>query len=86
MIPDLRSRFNLGFDPRKYTLLLANLEQSCGSRVEFRVAETHVFLSLPLLDGMAAAGAEMARMIMGNPACLDAERPPIHTFSPLTLP
>ena len=74
MIPDLRSRFNLGFDPRKYTLLLANLEQSCGSRVEFRVAETPVFLSLPLLDGMAAAGAEMARMIMGNPACLDAAR------------
>ena len=72
MIPELRTPFNRQFRPARYEALLALLERRCGSRVEFRVAETPIFVPLALLDEMAQAGAEMARTLMGNPAYLAA--------------
>ena len=74
MIPELRSRFNQGFHPEKYAALLGLLERRCGTKVEFRVAETPIFLELPLLDEMAAAGAELALELMGNSTYLAAAR------------
>ncbi len=50
------------------------LELRSGSRIDFRVAETPVFMRLALLDEMAAAGIELTETLMGNPACLDAAR------------
>jgi hypothetical protein len=74
VIFDLRKRFNQRFSQEAYEALLAMLEQRCGSRVGFRVAETPIFVRLDLLDEMAAAGAELAESLMGSSAYLEAAR------------
>ena len=98
MIPELRSQFNRNFTDAGYAALLATLEQRSGVRVEFRVAETPIFIGALQLEQMAAAGAKLTADIMGNSACLAAARsaipagywwpakPPIPTSSPPTLP
>ncbi len=74
MIPALRRRFNDCFSPQAYEALLALLEDRCGVRIGFRVAETPVFLERSLLDRMADAGAALTRSLMANPACLATAR------------
>ncbi len=74
MISDLRTQFNQRFSQEAYGSLLALLEQRCGSRVGFRVAETPIFVPLNFLDEMAAAGAELAESLIGNSVCLEAAR------------
>jgi len=74
MIPELRRQFNEGFTPERYAALLRLAEERCGTRVEYRIAETPVFLPLPLLEQMASAGAELTRSLLGNPACIAAAR------------
>ncbi len=74
MIPALRSDFNGRFTPNQYASLLALLEERCGLRVEFRIAETPIFLPEALLNEMAADGAELARALMANAAYLGAAR------------
>ena len=74
MIPELRERFNREFSREGYASLLARLEERCGARVEFRVAETPIFMRLAQLEEMAAEGAALARSLMGNPAYLAAAR------------
>ena len=66
MIPELRARFNQGFSQEAYGRLLALLEQRCGVRVGFRVAETPIFVARRVLDEMAAAGAELTRSLMAD--------------------
>ena len=53
MIPELRTGFNRSFSAEKYANLLALVEQRSGTPVDFRVAETPVFVEEALLDGMA---------------------------------
>jgi hypothetical protein len=74
LIPELRRRFNDGFTPARYASVLKLLEERCGARVEYRVAETPVFLPLALLEGMAAEGNELTRSLLGNAAYLAAAR------------
>jgi hypothetical protein len=74
VIPELRTRFNRGYSQPAYERQLALLEERCGVKIGFRVAETPIFLPLPLLEAMAAAGADLAREVLGNPACLAAAR------------
>ena len=74
MIPELRKRFNRGFRPEQYVSLLDSMEQRCGTGVEFRIAETPIFVPLTLLEAMAAAGADLAHLLIGNPAYLAAAR------------
>jgi len=59
LIPELRSRFNYEFTPEQYETLLRLLEDRCGTRVEYRIAETPVFLPQELLADMATEGAEL---------------------------
>jgi hypothetical protein len=74
LIPELRTRFNQGFRAEQYVSLLDLLEQRCGTRVGFRVAETPIFVPLTLLEAMATAGADLAHLLIGNPAYLAAAR------------
>jgi len=46
----------------------------CGTHVDFRLAETPIFLPRPLLERMAEAGAQMTHSLLSNPACLTAAR------------
>jgi hypothetical protein len=74
VIPELRGRFNQGFSPEGYASLLRLLEQRCGARVGFRIAETPIFVPLTLLEEMAVTGAELTHSQMSNPVYLAAAR------------
>ena len=74
LIPKLRTWFNAGFTQNSYAELLARQERFCGTKVDFRIAETPIFVPLQLLNEMAEAGAELARRLLGNPTYLDAAR------------
>lgn len=74
MIPELRERFNRSFTVQRYRTLLGLLEDSCGVEVHFRVSETPIFVPLPLLEQMAAAGAELALDLIGSPDYLNEAR------------
>jgi len=72
MIPSLRAQFNQGFLLEKYASLLALLEQRCGSKIDIRIAETPIFVPLEQIETMAAAGADLTDILLGNPAYLAA--------------
>ncbi|MGA2216805.1 MAG: hypothetical protein ABSG51_01875 [Terracidiphilus sp.] len=74
MIPELRKEFNTRFTTEGYRKLLALQEENCGAKVDFRIAETPIFVPQPFLEEMAAAGAELAHSLIGNRAYLDAAR------------
>ncbi len=74
MIPEFRTQFNRRFTQKKYMALLAFLEHSINARVDFRVAETPIFMSAAQLEELAAAGADLSADIIRNPACLAAAR------------
>ncbi len=74
MISGFRTEFNQRFTEKGYAALLALLEDKCGTRVDYRVAETPVFMPLPILEEMARAGADMTHQLLGNPEYLAAAR------------
>lgn len=74
MIPELRQRLNERFIPEQYRTLLRLVEESCGAKVEYRIAETPVFLPSSLLARMAAEGAALTKALIGNPLYLEAAR------------
>jgi len=74
LIPELRSRFNYEFTQERYESLLRRMEDRCGTRVEYRIAETPVFLPQELLEEMAMEGAELTRSLLKNAAYLAAAR------------
>jgi len=74
LIPELRARFNAGFTAEKYAALLTLLEERSGAGIDFRVAETPIFMRAPQLVQMAADGAELTAELMSNAAYLAAAR------------
>ena len=74
LIPDLRQEFNEKFTHEGYAALLRITEERCGVRVDFRIAETPVFLPLTMLEQMARSGARLAETLIGNRTYLDAAR------------
>lgn len=74
MIADLRDAFNAQYLPDNYRALLDSLHARTGTTVEFRVAETPVFLPLAMLEQMAGAGAKLTRRLLGWPEYLAAAR------------
>ena len=74
MIPELRAGFNERYDDRKYAELGRLLEQRSQTKIEFRVAETPVFVAKSLLDAMAGEGAKLAQRLTDNAGYLAAAR------------
>lgn len=70
MIPSLRRDFNRRFRPEHYTRLLADLCNSVGAPIEFRVAETPCFFPSELMHEAAAIGIELTSRLVGNDAYL----------------
>jgi hypothetical protein len=79
VISELRRQFNARFQPADYSALLARLEDVCGVKVEFRVAETPIFIPLGLLEEMAGAGAQLTESLLGDADYLAAARGAIPT-------
>ncbi len=74
MIPELRTRFNREFSAEKYARMLEVLYERCRTKVEFRVAETPIFMKKRMLDEMAAAGADLATGLIADANYLEAAR------------
>ena len=70
MIPSLRTQFNANFTPEKYQAFLRQVDDACGTHVNFRLSETPCFFPKELIDRMAADGKELIRQLVGNPAYL----------------
>ena len=66
MIPHLRSEFNKHFTEDKYRLFLKRLDAICGCHVEFRIAETPVFVPTALIKTMEQAGREIIAQLVTN--------------------
>lgn len=74
MISELRRQFNERFSRDQYATLLGLVEQHCRMRVDYRIAETPVFLPREILDTMETEGIELTRCLMQDPECLAAAR------------
>jgi hypothetical protein len=74
MVPELRNRFNERYTPQAYSSLLQLMQQRCKTRVEYRIAETPVFLPASLLEELSASGIELTMALLGNAAYLAEAR------------
>lgn len=59
MIPELRKKFNSEFTEAKYKKLLSDLDSEFGIKIEFRIAETPIFLPDELLKEIQNASDEI---------------------------
>jgi len=64
MVPGLRKEFNSKFSPENYRRQISDLEHRSGCEIEFRIAETPLFLSRE----MAAKAGKLAEEILINAA------------------
>jgi hypothetical protein len=74
VIFEFRSRFNSAYTPDRYAAMLAQLQERCGVPVQFRVAETPVFLDRALLEEISASGAQLCRSLVEDPLYLAQAR------------
>jgi len=74
LIPELRAAFNAKFTGSAYAQLQQVLAQRCSGPIQFRVAETPIFVSKSLLDEMAGLGASMAHQLMADSEYLAGAR------------
>lgn len=64
MLQPFRDDFNASFTPEKYRALLARLDATTRSQIQFRVAETPCFLPKELLEEMSATGRELTNQLV----------------------
>ena len=67
MIPSLRKQFNASFAPEKYQTFLRQIDEACGTHVQFRLSETPCFFPKSLLGRMAEDGKELIRQLVESP-------------------
>ena len=72
MISAFREYFNRTYTAERYQTLLNWLEEQCGVKVEFRVAETPIFVPLKLLNRMAEEGAAITTALMRRQEYVEA--------------
>lgn len=63
MIPEHRLTFNAAFSPATYQEMLADIERQLPGQLDFRVAETPVFVPAELRDKLIAAGESIIQAI-----------------------
>jgi len=67
MIPSLRRQFNQSFTTGKYEKFLRQIDDACGTHVQFRLSETPCFFPKELIDRMARDGQELIHQLVDNP-------------------
>ncbi len=75
MIAELRRSIQCGVQRcviRKFAV--SNSKARCGGPIQFRVAETPIFVSRALLEDLAEQGAALALHLIGSTKYLDAAR------------
>jgi len=74
LIAELREAFNAAYRPEKYKALLTGLDTRAGTKIEFRVAETPVFLPQRMLAEIASAGVELTHQLLAWPEYMAGAR------------
>lgn len=74
MIPSLRAEFNARFEPGHYAELYRRVEAAAGTRAEFRLAETPVFVDRSFLEGLAETGERLLHALLSDANYLRAAR------------
>jgi hypothetical protein len=64
MVPDLRSKFNAAFTPEKYQQYLQDLDSAFPGDIEFRVAETPIFIDREFKQLVLTACEEILDVIV----------------------
>src|ERR1700761_251479 len=64
MEPSARQSFNQNFTGEKYQRFLSQLNEASSSNIEFRVAETPVFLTDDFRDKLIEAGEDIIKTIL----------------------
>src|ERR1700719_11541 len=67
MIATLRRQFNTHFTPEKYQAFLQQIDDACGTHVQFRLSETPCFFPKSLLERMAEDGKELIQQLVESP-------------------
>lgn len=80
MLQPYRDRFNAGFTSAAYEDLLARLNQSTRTRIDFRIAETPCFFPPSLMRELADTGAELTHQLLNSPDYMQASS---HAVPPL---
>ncbi len=70
MIPSLRRQFNQNFTSEKYQTFLRQIDDACGTHVQFRLCETPCFFPKQLIEHMAEDGKELIRQLVDSPEYL----------------
>lgn len=63
MIPEPRRRYNAAFTPARYQEMLADIDRQLPGQLDFRVAESPVFVPAGLRDKLIAAGESIIDVI-----------------------
>lgn len=63
MIPAYRQAYNAAFSPARYQEMLADIERQLPGQLDFRLAETPVFVPASLRDKLLAAGESIIEVI-----------------------
>lgn len=63
MIPSLRQAYNAAFAPERYQEMLDDVERQLPGQLEFRLAETPIFVPAQLRDKLIQAGQDIIRVI-----------------------
>ena len=74
MISAFRTAFNARFTSFAYHDLQSLLAQRCGGPIQFRIAETPIFVPKGLLEEMAEEGASMTRHLLADEEYLASAR------------
>jgi hypothetical protein len=74
MIPSLRRQFNENFTSEKYQTFLRQIDDACGTHVQFRLCETPCFFPKQLIDRMAEDGKELIRQLVDSPEYLERSK------------
>lgn len=74
MIPDIRAQYNAAFTAEKYQAFLAGIHQHYPGALEFRVAETPIFVGRDLRDQLIAAGEQLIDHILAPDFMAKTER------------
>jgi len=70
MILSLRRQFNQNFTSEKYQTFLRQIDDACGTHVQFRLCETPCFFPKQLIDQMAEDGKDLIRQLVDSPEYL----------------
>jgi hypothetical protein len=63
VIPELRQAYNAAFTNEVYAAYTADMEREAGCPIEFRLAETPIFLPRRLRDEIVRSGLEIVRLL-----------------------